>query len=94
MGVESVPNPVYGMLIGGFLFGTVFMATDPISAAKTIPGKWLYGIIIGVVTVIIRGFALFSGGMMFAIIMGNLFAPIIDYAVRKRTAQKKAKEAA
>ena len=94
MGVESVPNPVYGMLIGGFLFGTVFMATDPISAAKTIPGKGLYGIIIGVVTVIIRGFALFSGGMMFAIIMGNLFAPIIDYAVRKRTAQKKAKEAA
>ncbi|MDO5649371.1 MAG: RnfABCDGE type electron transport complex subunit D [Gallicola sp.] len=92
-GSESVPNPLYGMMIGGFLFGTVFMATDPISAAKTVPGKWMYGIIIGVVTVIIRGFALFSGGMMFAILMGNLFAPIIDYAVKQRAAIKKAKEA-
>lgn len=93
MGVKSVPNPLYGMLMGGFLFGTVFMATDPISAAKTVPGKWIYGLIIGIVTVIIRGFALFSGGMMFAILMGNIFAPIIDYVVRKRKASKKAKEA-
>ena len=91
MGVESVPNPIYGLLFGGFLFGTVFMATDPISAAKTVPGKWIYGFIIGIVTVIIRGFALFSGGMMFAVLMGNTFAPIIDYVVKKRKAAKKAK---
>ncbi|WP_100065150.1 RnfABCDGE type electron transport complex subunit D [Miniphocaeibacter massiliensis] len=93
IGIESVPNPLYGILFGGFLFGTVFMATDPISAAKTVPGKWIYGIIIGVVTVIIRGFALFSGGMMFAILIGNTFAPIIDYAVKKIKARKKAKGA-
>lgn len=92
MGVASVPSPLYGILMGGFLFGTVLMATDPVSAAKTIPGKWLYGIIIGVVTVIIRGFALFSGGVMFAILIGNLFAPIIDYTVRKIKANKKKKK--
>lgn len=91
MGVESVPNPIYGMLMGGFLFGTVLMATDPVSAAKTVPGKWIYGMIIGIVTVIIRGFALFSGGVMFAILIGNLFAPIIDYTIRKVKANKKAK---
>ncbi|MDO5725711.1 MAG: RnfABCDGE type electron transport complex subunit D [Tissierellia bacterium] len=92
MGVESVPNPIYGIFLGGFLLGTVFMATDPVSAAKTVQGKWLYGIIIGAVTVIIRGFALFSGGVMFAILIGNIFAPIIDYVIRER--QKKKKEAA
>lgn len=90
-GVAQVPNPIYGMLAGGFLFGTVLMATDPISAAKTPLGKWLYGIIIGVVTVIIRGFALFSGGVMFAILIGNTFAPIIDYAIRQQKKRKKAK---
>lgn len=90
MGVTSVPNPIIGMLTGGFCLGAVFMATDPISAAKTVTGKWLYGIIIGAVTVIIRGFALFSGGVMFAILIGNTFAPIIDYFVNQ--AKKKSKE--
>lgn len=92
-GVTSVPDPINGILMGGFLFGTVFMATDPISAAKTSTGKWLYGIIIGVVTVIIRGFALFAGGVMFAILIGNTFAPIIDYcvnAVKKRKKEARA----
>ena len=91
VGVTSVPNPIYGMLMGGFLFGTVFMATDPVSAAKTPIGKWIYGFIIGIVTVIIRGFALFAGGVMFAVLIGNTFAPIIDYCVNKVKANKKAK---
>lgn len=91
MGVASVPNPLIGMLSGGFLFGTVFMATDPISAAKTVPGKWIYGILIGAVTVIIRGFALFSGGVMFAILIGNTFAPIIDYVFTQLKKRKAAK---
>lgn len=91
LGVTQVPNPLFGMLAGGFLFGTVFMATDPISAAKTPLGKWLYGIIIGIVTVIIRGFALFSGGVMFAILIGNTFAPIIDYVVRNQQKKKREK---
>lgn len=89
MGVTSVPDPINGMLMGGFLFGTVFMATDPISAAKTTLGKWIYGSIIGIVTVIIRGFALFAGGVMFAILIGNTFAPIIDYAINAAKASRK-----
>ena len=89
MGVTTVPDPISGILMGGFLFGTVFMATDPISAAKTTLGKWIYGVIIGVVTVIIRGFALFAGGVMFAILIGNTFAPIIDYAINAAKAKKK-----
>ena len=82
-------NPIYGMMMGGFLFGTVFMATDPISAAKTKKGKWIFGIIIGVVTVLIRALSLFNGGMMFAILMGNTFAPIIDYFIKEAENKKK-----
>lgn len=92
-GVESVPNPIAGVMMGGFLFGAMFMATDPISAPKTIPGKWAYGLIIGSTVVIIRAFALFAGGMMFAILLGNVFSPIIDYVARKKAAQKKELEA-
>jgi Na+-transporting NADH:ubiquinone oxidoreductase subunit B len=86
-----VLNPLYGILMGGFLFGTVFMATDPISAPKTKTGKWIYGIIIGSVTLLIRSMSLFNGGMMFAILMGNTFAPIIDYFVKENASRKKRK---
>jgi len=82
MGVEQIPNPLYGMLSGGLLFGAFFMATDPISSPKTKEGKYIYGAIIGLITVVIRGFALFAGGMMFAILIGNTFAPIIDEMVK------------
>ena len=83
MGVDTVPDPLVGILMGGFLFGAVFMATDPISAPKTTPAKWIYGILIGIIVVVIRGFALFSGGMMFAILIGNVFVPIMDYVVNR-----------
>jgi len=81
-GVQSVPNPLFGLLSGGFLFAAVFMITDPISSAKTKEGKWIYGLIVGMVTVIIRGYALFAGGVMFAILIGNTFNPIIDEGVK------------
>ncbi len=92
MGMPEVPNPLYAVIMGGFLFGTIFMATDPISSPKTVEGRWIYGIIIGIVTVIIRGFALFAGGVMFAILIGNTFAPIIDEGVRAYKKSKKDKE--
>lgn len=95
MGYTQVPSPIYGLLSGGLLFGAVFMATDPISSPKTFEGRIFYGFLIGVITVIIRGFALFSGGMMFAILIGNTFAPIIDEAVKGMQglkAKKTAKE--
>lgn len=90
--MSRVPTPLFGLLSGGLLFGAVFMATDPISAPKTQKGKWIYGLLIGLVTVIIRGFALFAGGMMFAILIANTFVPLIDEGVKameKMSAGKK-----
>lgn len=70
------------LLMGGFLFGAVFMATDPVSAAHTKQGKVIYGFLIGVVAILIR--VLNKGyveGMMLAILLMNIFAPLIDYCV-------------
>ncbi len=81
-GVEPVPGAIPAVLGGGFLFGAFFMATDPISAPKTEPAKIIYGVIIGICTLVIRNFSIFNGGLMFSILIGNMFAPILDYAVR------------
>ncbi len=71
----------YHLLIGGFAFGAVFMATDPVSAAQTVKGKWIYGIMIGVVCVVIRVFnGAYPEGMMLAILIMNVTAPLIDYS--------------
>jgi len=80
-GVEPVPGALPAVLGGGFLFGAFFMATDPISSPKTEPARVIYGIIIAVCTTVIRNFSIFNGGLMFSILIGNMFAPILDYAV-------------
>jgi Na+-transporting NADH:ubiquinone oxidoreductase subunit B len=70
------------VLTGGFAFGMVFMATDPVSAAMTSKGKWIYGILIGLLTALIRVInPAFPEGIMLAILLGNVFAPLIDYFV-------------
>jgi Na+-transporting NADH:ubiquinone oxidoreductase subunit B len=75
-------SPWWHLVIGSFAFGTVFMATDPVSAASTTAGKWIYGIVIGVVTVIVRAMnPAFAEGVMLAILFGNCCAPLIDYFV-------------
>ncbi len=81
-GVEPVPGALTAVLGGGFLFGAFYMATDPISAPRTEQAKVIYAIIIGVCTVVIRNFSIFNGGLMFSILIGNMFAPIIDVGVR------------
>jgi Na+-transporting NADH:ubiquinone oxidoreductase subunit B len=91
MGMEQIPNPLYGLLTGGLLFGAFFMATDPISSPKTKEAKYIYGALIGLITVVIRGFALFAGGMMFAILIGNTFAPMLDELVKMFKKNKKAR---
>jgi len=80
-GVRPVNDALVSLMGGGFLFGAFFMATDPVSAPKTETAKIFYGIIISIFTVIIRNFSVFNGGLMFAILLGNMFAPILDYAV-------------
>ena len=72
----------YHLVMGGFAFGTVFMATDPVTSAQTEAGKWIYGFLVGALCVIIRAFNPgYAEGMMLAIFLGNIFAPLIDHIV-------------
>ncbi len=72
----------YHLVIGGLAFGAVFMATDPVSAAQTETGKWIYGILIGMITVLIRVVnPAYPEGIMLAVLFMNVFAPLIDYYV-------------
>ncbi len=72
-------TPIWHLVLGGFAFGTVFMATDPVTAAMTDQGKYIYGLLIGVLVVLVRVVnPAFPEGMMLAILFGNVFAPIID----------------
>ena len=74
--------PHWHLVLGGFAFGTVFMATDPVSASMTLQGKWVYGFLIGFITVVVRSVnPAFPEGIMLAILFGNVFAPLIDYFV-------------
>jgi len=86
--IGSDTNPMFAMpwywhlSLGGFAFGMIFMATDPVSAAMTDKGRWIYGILIGFMTVVIRvANPAFPEGIMLAILFSNIFAPLIDYFV-------------
>lgn len=88
----SMP-PQYHLVIGGLAFAAVFMATDPVTATQTETGKWIYGVLIGFLTVIIRVFnPAYPEGVMMAILLMNVFAPLIDYYVvqanKKRRIQR------
>jgi len=75
-------TPLQHLLIGNFLFGTVFMATEPVTSSHTNTGRWIYGFLIGVLTVIIRSInPAYPEGVMLAILIMNMFAPLIDYYV-------------
>ncbi len=67
---------------GGFLFGAFFYATDPVSAPKTDEARWLYGVLIGILSSLISQFTVWPAGTMFSILLANMFAPITDYAIR------------
>jgi Na+-transporting NADH:ubiquinone oxidoreductase subunit B len=86
--VGSDSNPMFAMnwywhlVLGGFAFGMIFMATDPVSASMTNAGKWWFGGLIGMMVVLIRVVnPAFPEGMMLAILFANLFAPLIDHFV-------------
>ena len=82
------------LALGGFCFGAVFMATDPVTSCRTECGKYIYGFLIGVVAVLIRVLNPgYSEGMMLAILLMNLFAPLIDYYVYQANISKRAKRA-
>lgn len=80
--LPGMVNPVlFNMLSGGLLFGAFFMATDPVTGPITRSGKWAYGILIGTVTLLIRSFSGYVEGVTFAILLGNISAPLIDEVV-------------
>jgi len=84
----------YHLIIGGLAFGAVFMATDPVTAAHTGTGKWIYGFLIGVFTVLIRVFnPAYPEGIMLAILLMNVFAPLIDYFVISANKNRRLKRA-
>ncbi len=74
-------NPLFMLVTGGAMFGIVFMTTDPVSQAKGKYAIWIYGIMIGFLTVFIRRFSLFAEGFMFALLLTNAFMPIIEYGI-------------
>ncbi len=84
LGITPVPDGLTAVMGGGFLFGAFFMVTDPISAPKTKTARIIYASLIACGTVVIRNFSVFNGGLMFSILLGNMFAPILDHAVKSK----------
>ncbi|WP_224489610.1 NADH:ubiquinone reductase (Na(+)-transporting) subunit B [Robertkochia flava] len=83
------------LIVGGFAFGIVFMATDPVSAAQTFKGKWIYGVLIGVFSIMIRVFnPAYPEGVMLAILLMNVFAPTIDHYVIEANIKRRKKRLA
>ncbi len=96
--IGSDTNPMFAMpwywhlTLGGLAFGMIFMATDPVSAAMTNTGRWVYGGLIGFMAVLIRVVnPAFPEGIMLAILFGNIFAPLIDYFVVRANVQRRLK---
>ena len=88
-------NPLHQLMLGGFIFGMVFMATDPVSAAQTETGKYIYGFFAGFFGIMIRVFnPAYPEGIMLAILFMNVMAPLIDYYVVEANIKRRAKRVA
>ena len=84
----------YQFVMGGFAFGAVFMATDPVTGSQTEKGKWIYGFLIGILSILIRVVnPAYPEGVMLAILLMNVFAPLIDYFVVQSNIKKRLKRA-
>ena len=92
VGATDLPG-YYQFVMGGFLFGTVFMATDPVTSAQTECGKWIYGFLVGALAVTVRIWNPgYPEGMMLAILLMNTFAPLIDHYVIEGSIKRRAKK--
>ena len=92
LGATDLPG-YYQLVMGGFLFGTVFMATDPVTSAQTECGKWIYGFLVGALAVTVRLWNPgYPEGMMLAILLMNTFAPLIDHYVIEGSIKRRAKK--
>jgi Na+-transporting NADH:ubiquinone oxidoreductase subunit B len=87
-------DPIYAILSGSFLFAAFFMITDPVSSSQTTDtGRIIYGLAFGLLTVLIRIFSSWAEGVTFAILLVNMFAPLLDYLLKESKKKKKAKAA-
>ena len=82
---KAYPGPVFVLLSGGLMLGAMFMATDPVASPVTPRGMWIYGILMGVLTVLIRFKGGLAEGVMYAILLGNALSPLIDHLTQPRT---------
>jgi len=80
---SDVMSPLYGIFSGGLMFGGLLMATDPVTSPSTPMAKMIYGSVIGLVTFVLRHHSLYTGGVMYAVLIGNMLSPIIDIGVRR-----------
>ena len=82
LGLGSAVDPLHAAVGGSLVIGLFFYATDPVSASQTNPGRWIYGVFIGAMSATIATFAAWPAGTMFAILLANMFAPIMDIGIK------------
>ena len=90
IGLSSAGNPLYALFAGSFIFGVFFVITEPVSASQTTnPGRWIYGVFFGIMVVVIRTFSAWPEAVMFATLLSNIFAPLLDYWMKQRKQKRK-----
>ena len=94
-GIETAIHPLYAFVSGSFLFGVMFNITDPISASQTTDlGRWIYGAFFGLMCSLIRTFSAWPEAVTFAVLLANMFGPILNYVIKQGQEKKKTKKAA
>ncbi len=94
-GIETAIHPLFACISGSFLFGVMFNITDPISASQTTDlGRWIYGIFFGLLCSLIRTFSNWPEAVTFAVILANMFAPLLNHIIKESKKKKKEKKAA
>lgn len=89
LGIDTVPPPAFTMGSGALLYAAVFMVTDPVSAPKRRPAQWVYAITIGMLVVFFRYRSIFTGGVVFSILFGNMLSPTLDRWFGRRPSPRK-----
>jgi Na+-transporting NADH:ubiquinone oxidoreductase subunit B len=91
VGIRDAAMPLYALVAGSFVFGVFFVITEPVSASQTTnQGRWIYGLFFGIMVVVIRTFSAWPEAVMFATLLANMFAPILDYTIKQRKQKRQA----